>query len=152
MPIIFLSTNTSSHVSPQPMSITEMNQWLPNEPMLGSNTEAAQSFVGYNSTYIDEYGLATDRDFSCTLEENIMKRGAMEVHISDSVKAETNHNVKDILCMYKVSSCTSEPNHQHQTMRNAVLDISMMLQIEYSPLLVPLVKYGYYVSCTSYAS
>ena len=43
-----------------------------------------------------------------------MKREAIDILISDTKKAETSHEVKDILCMYKIGAQTSEPNHQHQ--------------------------------------
>ena len=55
-----------------------------NEPALGSNHTTAQIFVGHNSKYIDAYGVATDHGLSCTLEENIMNQGAMDVLISNN--------------------------------------------------------------------
>ena len=42
------------------------------EPALGTYATAAQIIIGCNSKYIDVYGVATDHDLSCTLEENIM--------------------------------------------------------------------------------
>ena len=42
------------------------------EPTLGSIEKAAQILIGCNSKYIDVYRVATDYDFSCTLEEYIM--------------------------------------------------------------------------------
>ena len=83
-------------------------------PTLGSIAKDAHIFVGHNSRYIDVYEVATDRDFSHTLKENIMNRGAMDVLISDNAKAKTSHTVQDILQMYKHCACSSEPHHPHQ--------------------------------------
>ena len=44
-----------------------------------------------------------------------MNHGAMDVLISNNVKATTSQKVKDILHMYHIKSYTSEPHHQHQT-------------------------------------
>ena len=38
----------------------------------------------------------------------------MDVLISNNVKAETSQKVKDIVHMYCIQPCTSEPHHQHQ--------------------------------------
>ena len=38
----------------------------------------------------------------------------MDVLISNNVCTVTSQKVKDILCMYHIESCTSEPHHQHQ--------------------------------------
>ena len=43
-----------------------------------------------------------------------MNCGAMDVLISNSVCAATSQKVKDILCMYCIASCNSEPHCQHQ--------------------------------------
>ena len=56
----------------------------------------------------------TYSDLSHTLEENIMSCGAMDVLISDNAHAATSQEVKDVLCMYHIQSCTSELHHQHQ--------------------------------------
>ena len=71
----------------------------------------------------------------------------MDVLISDNECAATSQKVKDTLHMYCIESCTSEPHDQHQNMVNAVLGASKISPVEYSPSLVPLVIFGYYVSC-----
>ena len=43
-----------------------------------------------------------------------MSHGAMDVLISSNACTATSQKVKDILCMYQIKSCTSEPHHQHQ--------------------------------------
>ena len=89
----------------------------------------------------------TYSDLSHTLEENIMSCGAMDVLISDNAHAATSQEVKDVLCMYRIQSCTSELHHNTKTILNAVLGISKMSQIMFSPLLVSPVVSGYYASC-----
>ena len=84
------------------------------EPTLGSNATTVQIFIGHNSKYTNVSGVSTDCDLSCTLEENIMNQGAMDVLISDNACAATSQKVKDILHIYHFKSCTSEPHHQHQ--------------------------------------
>ena len=38
----------------------------------------------------------------------------MDVVISNNAHAATSQKVNDILHMYDIKSCTSEPHHQHQ--------------------------------------
>ena len=84
------------------------------ESVLGSNARAVQILAGHNSKYIDVYGVTTDCDLSHTLEENIMNQRAMDVLISNNVKATTSQKLKDILRMYDIEYYTSEPHDQHQ--------------------------------------
>ena len=76
-----------------------------------------------------------------------MSHGAMDVLISSNACTATSRKVKDILCMYQIKSCTSEPHHQHKTMPNAVSGISKMSQIMCSPLPGSPVISGYFASC-----
>ena len=85
-----------------------------NEAALGNTTTAAQIFIGHNSKYIDIYGVATACDLPCTLEENIMNLGAMDVLVSNNAHTATNQKVKDILCIYHIKYHISEHHHQHQ--------------------------------------
>ena len=48
-----------------------------------------------------------DHNLSCTLEENIMSHGAMDLIISDNAHAATSQKVKYILHFYCIQSCTS---------------------------------------------
>ena len=54
-----------------------------------------------------------DHDLSHIIEENIMNQGAMDILISNDVKATTSQKVKDILCRYCIKPYSSEPHHQH---------------------------------------
>ena len=113
--IAFHFANILSHVSLLPVSLIVMSlSPLTLCSALGSNTTAVQIFVGHNSKYINFYGVATDHDISCTLEENIVSHGAMDVLICDHSCTPTSQKVKDILHMYCIKSCTGEPHHQHQ--------------------------------------
>ena len=49
--------------------------------------------------------------------------------------------------MYHVEPCTSEPHHQHQNYLKCCIGHIKMLQIGYSPSLVPPAIYDYYVLC-----
>ena len=49
-----------------------------------------------------------------TLEDNIHRYSAMDSLISDSVKNEISHKVKDILRSYNINDWQSEPYHQNQ--------------------------------------
>ena len=49
-----------------------LDSMFSDEPELGSYATALHIFSGCNSKYINVYGVATDHDFSCTLEVNIM--------------------------------------------------------------------------------
>ena len=56
----------------QPMPAITTNPLLPILSAFGSNVKAGQIIVGCNSNYIEVYGIPTNHDFSCILEENIM--------------------------------------------------------------------------------
>jgi hypothetical protein len=76
--------------------------------------KCAQVFVGRHSLILDVYGMRTDGDFASTLEDNIRKRGAMDLLISDRAQAEISDKVKDILRALFIDDWQSEPHHQHQ--------------------------------------
>ena len=83
-------------------------------PALHSGFIAAQVFVGRFSLVTDVYGMVTDASFVHVLEDNIRKRGAMDMLISDRAKAQVSRKVQDILRMYCIKDYQSEPHHQHQ--------------------------------------
>ena len=58
--------------------------------------------------------MRSGKQFVNTLEDNIRRRGAMDKLISDSVKNEISHKVKDILRAYNINDWQSEPYHQNQ--------------------------------------
>ena len=75
----FPATNITHHNEP-----VTTNTLFSTQLTLGSNTTAVQIFVRCNSKYINVYGVATDCNLSCTLEENIMNQGAMDVFSSNN--------------------------------------------------------------------
>ena len=84
----FLAANVSHHNEP-----IATDTMFSHEPALGSNTQAAQIFIGHNSKYIDAYGVSTDCNLSHTLEENILSHGAMDVLVSDNAHTATSQKV-----------------------------------------------------------
>lgn len=59
--------------------------------------KAAQIFIGRKSLFIDVYGMGSTSEFINTLLENIRKRGAPDLLITDSAKVETSERVLDVL-------------------------------------------------------
>ena len=59
------------------------------------------------------YGIATEKQFVNTLEDNIRKWGAMDKLISDRAQVEISTRVQSILCGYAIDSWQSEPHYQH---------------------------------------
>ena len=83
-------------------------------PVDDIGVKMAQRFVGKESLVSDIYPMRSGKQFVNTLEENIRRRGAMDKLISDSVKNEISHKVKDILRAYNINDWQSEPYHQNQ--------------------------------------
>ena len=83
-------------------------------PAIDGGAKGAPVFVGRTTKFVDVYPVRTDGEFVQTLEDNIRRRGAMDILISDNAKAQISNKVKDILRMYKIADYQSEPHHQHQ--------------------------------------
>ena len=83
-------------------------------PAVDCGHTCAQIFVGVDSLVADAYGCHTDKAFVGTLQDNIRKRGAMDVLISDRAQAEISNKVKDVIRYYAIDDHQSEPHHQHQ--------------------------------------
>ena len=79
-----------------------------------NGSTGAQIFVGTETRVIDVHGVRSDAEFVGTLEDEIRRRGAMDLLISDSAKSETSKKVKDILRAYRIHDFQSEPDHQNQ--------------------------------------
>ena len=79
-------------------------------PAVDCGAKCAQIFVGRKTLVSDAYPMMTDGDFVGTLEDNIRKRGAMDVLISDRAQAEVGKKVQDICCMYRIGNYFSEPH------------------------------------------
>ena len=67
----------------------------------------------HNSKYINVYGDSSHCDLACTLEENIMNQGSLDVLIGTNAHAALSQKVEDILHMYCIKSHTSKPYQQH---------------------------------------
>ena len=83
-------------------------------PAVDNGSTGAQVFVGVDSKVIDVFGVKTDAEFVNTLEDEIRKRGAMDMIMSDSARSETSKKVKDILRAYRIHDYQSEARHQNQ--------------------------------------
>ncbi|HET7637806.1 MAG TPA: hypothetical protein VFK47_03615, partial [Ktedonobacteraceae bacterium] len=78
-------------------------------PAFGCGSICAQLFVGRKTLQTDVYGMKTDKEFVNTLEDNIRKRGAMDLLISDRAQAEVSKKAHDILRSYHIRDWQSEP-------------------------------------------
>jgi Reverse transcriptase (RNA-dependent DNA polymerase) len=83
-------------------------------PAVDDGSKCAQFFIGKHTLVADVYGMKTDAEFSRTLEDNIRKRGAMDLIISDRAKSEISDKVKKIMRALCIDDWQSEPYHQHQ--------------------------------------
>ena len=83
-------------------------------PAVDSGDNQAQMFVGRDTLVADAYPMKSGKQFVNTLEDNIMRWGAMDKLLSDSAKTEISNKVMDILRAYHISNWYSEPYHQNQ--------------------------------------
>ena len=74
----------------------------------------AQFFFGRDTLVCDAYGIKSTKQFINTLSDNIRKRGAMDILISDGGKYEISQQVTDLLRSLFIQDYQSEPYHQHQ--------------------------------------
>jgi hypothetical protein len=80
----------------------------------GTACRLAQLFVGTKTFVTDIYPMKMESDFITTLQENIRKRGAMDLLISDRAQVEVSERVKELLRHYMIDDWQSEPYHEHQ--------------------------------------
>ena len=72
-------------------------------PAVDSGVKQAQVFVGRDTSVADAYPMKSGKQFVNTLEDNIMRRGAMDKLLRDSAKPEMSNKVMDILRAYHIS-------------------------------------------------
>ena len=73
-----------------------------------------QIFLGVRSKVLAAHGCSTDGEFVRTLLDEIRKRGAPDMLISDNAKAEVSERAKDVLRQYAIDDWQSEAYFQHQ--------------------------------------
>ena len=83
-------------------------------PALGKGVTSAQIFIGRSTHFVDLSPVKTDGEFVKVLMENIRKRGAMDVLVSDKAQAEVSNKVTDVLRHLCICSHQAEPHMQHQ--------------------------------------
>ena len=66
-------------------------------PAVDSGIKQAEVFVGSTSLVAGVYPMKSGKKFVNTLEDNIRRRGAMDMLLRDSAKTEISKNVMDIL-------------------------------------------------------
>ena len=74
----------------------------------------AQFFCGRDTLVCDAYDIKSTKQFINTLSDNIRKRGAMDLLISDEGKYEISQQVTELLRSLFIQDYQSEPHHQHQ--------------------------------------
>ena len=83
-------------------------------PAIDDGSTVSQIFEGRESLVAHVYSIATEKQFTNTLEENIRKRGAIDKLISDRAQVEISTRVQSILCVHAIDSWKSESHYQHQ--------------------------------------
>ena len=83
-------------------------------PAVDDGSTMAQFFCGRDTLVCDAYGIKSTKQFINTLSDNIRKRGAMDILISDGGKYEISQRVTDLLRSLFIQDYQSEPYHQHQ--------------------------------------
>ena len=83
-------------------------------PAVDIGVKQAQVFVGRDSLVADVYPMKSGKQFVNMLEDNIRRRGAMDILLSDSAKPERSKKVMDILRAYHISNWHSGPCKQNQ--------------------------------------
>ncbi len=81
---------------------------------IDDGSTCAQISIGRDTMFANAYGMKVDKEFVNTLEDNIRRRGAMDMLISDQAQAEISKRVLDLICAYCVNDWQSEAYHQHQ--------------------------------------
>ena len=71
-------------------------------PVVDSGVKQAQVFVGRDTLIADAYPMKSGKQFVNTIEDNIMRTGAMDKLLSDSGKTEISNKVMDILRAYHI--------------------------------------------------
>jgi hypothetical protein len=84
-------------------------------PVVDCGVTAAQIFVWCNSLETDVYGIKTDEEFVNTLEDNILKQGAMDKLISDCAKRPMHW----LMVQWAISSNQNFAKNSYATIKTA---------------------------------
>ena len=111
-------------------------------PAIDRGAKGAQVFVGRTTKFVDVYPVRTDGEYVQTLEDNICRRGAM-----DMLMPRHNSVTRSRISYVCTRSPTIRASHTTSTkiLLNARLDSSRTRAIGFSPLLVPLPICGFCV-------
>ena len=84
-------------------------------PAIDNGSTMAQFFIGRKSDFRSVYPCGkSDKDVHRALADEIRKRGAMTVLVSDRARAEIGIKVLDILRTYAIDGWQSEPHNKNQ--------------------------------------
>ena len=85
------------------------------EPAIGTGGQTmAQFFVGRKSHVMDVYGIGSTKEFVNTLLDNIRRRGAPDLIITDAAKVEMSERVHEICRSFCIDDWSAEAKYQHQ--------------------------------------
>ena len=101
--------NVSRHNEPVACDI-----FYADDPAIADGSTTAVIYVGCDTLVTDIQGIKTDSQFVNTLEDNIRKRGAPNMLISDRAQVEISKKVQDILRSLVIKQWQSEPYQQNQ--------------------------------------
>ena len=80
----------------------------------------AQIFVGRKSHVMDVYGIGSTKEFVNTLLDNIRRRGAPDLLISDAAKVEMSERVQEVCRSFCIDDWSAEAKYQHQNFAERV--------------------------------
>mmetsp|Transcript_22842 Transcript_22842/g.34620 ORF Transcript_22842/g.34620 Transcript_22842/m.34620 type:complete len:658 (+) Transcript_22842:2551-4524(+) len=117
-----MSTHLTKHYkSPNPaLNVHRRNEAIATDtvyadvPAVDDGSACAQIFVGTESSFLEVYGMKSEKQFVNTLQDTIRRRGAPTGLISDRAQVEISNQVLDLLRAYVISDWQSEPHQQHQ--------------------------------------
>mmetsp|Transcript_5060 Transcript_5060/g.7746 ORF Transcript_5060/g.7746 Transcript_5060/m.7746 type:complete len:562 (-) Transcript_5060:1187-2872(-) len=117
-----MSTHLTKHYkSPNPaFNVPRRNEAIATDtvyadtPAIDNGSTCAQIFTGTESSFIEVFGMKTEKQFVNTLQDTILRRGAPTGLISDRAQVEISSRVIDLLRAYVISDWQSEPYQQHQ--------------------------------------
>ena len=124
MQLAHLPTGTTlqhAYKSPHPaLNVSRRNEpvacdiFYADTPAINDGSTAAVIYAGCDTKVTDIQGIKTDSQFVNTLEDNIRKRGAPNMLISDRAQVEIGTKVQDILRTLCIKQWQSEPYQQNQ--------------------------------------
>ena len=114
MGLLHIPRITSRSPLTRPSEAVATDTIFSDTPAVDDGSTMAQFFCGHDTLFCDAYGIKSTKQFINTLSDNIRKRGAMDILISDGGKYKISQQVTDLLRSLFIQDYQSEPYHQHK--------------------------------------